>query len=55
MCKSEGCKSEGCKIRPIFNVEGETKALYCSLHKLEGMVNVISKTCLSEWCSTQVQ
>jgi len=25
-----------------------------SLHKLEGMINVVSKTCKSEWCLTQV-
>jgi hypothetical protein len=36
-------------------VEGETKALYCSLHKKEGMVNVKSKTCKNNWCYTQVQ
>ena len=44
------CNHEGCKKRPIYNVEGETKALYCSLHKSEGMVNVISKTCIHEGC-----
>ena len=49
------CKEKGCKIRPTFNTEGETKALYCSTHKKDGMVNVISKTCHSEWCSTIVQ
>jgi len=40
------CKENGCNIRPIYNNEGETKALYCSTHKKEGMVNVISKTCI---------
>jgi EsV-1-7 cysteine-rich motif len=47
------CIHEGCKIRPIFNVEGETKALYCSEHKKDGMVNVISKTCIHEGCKTR--
>ena len=28
------------------NIQGETKALYCSTHKKEGMINVIVKTCL---------
>jgi hypothetical protein len=28
--------------------------LYCSAHKKEGMFNVVSKTCKSEWCSTIV-
>ena len=49
------CIHEGCKKQPIYNVEGQPKALYCSEHKLEGMVNVISKTCKSEWCSTYVR
>jgi hypothetical protein len=35
-----------CKKRPTFNAEGETKALYCSIHKKEGMINVKDKTCL---------
>ena len=46
------CLHDGCKTRPIYNVEGETKGLYCSQHKKNGMVNVKHKTCLSEWCST---
>ena len=48
--KSKRCIQEGCKIRPAFNNEYETKALYCSSHKLEGMVNVISKTCIYPDC-----
>ena len=40
------CKENGCKIIPSFNKEGETKALYCSEHKKDGMVYVKSKTCL---------
>ena len=47
------CKREGCKTRPIYNVEGQTKALYCSLHKTEGMVNVKDKTCIHEGCKTR--
>ena len=48
------CKSEGCKTIPTYNVEGETKALYCSTHRLDGMVDVKHKTCKSEWCLTRV-
>jgi hypothetical protein len=44
------CIHEGCKIRPNYNVEGETKALYCSQHKLEGMVDVKHETCIHEGC-----
>ena len=40
------CKEKGCKIRPAFNVDGNPKALYCSIHKKEGMVDVKHKTCL---------
>jgi len=47
------CIHEGCKTQPIYNVEGETKALYCSLHKLEGMVNVKNKMCIHEGCKTR--
>ena len=48
------CIHEECKTRPNFNVEGETKAIYCSAHQLEGMVDVKNKTCIHEWCLTQV-
>ena len=48
------CIHEGCKKQPAFNVEGETKALYCSVHKKEGMVDVKNKSCKSEWCTTRV-
>ena len=51
--KSKTCIHEGCKTIPNYNVEGETKALYCSVHKLEGMVDVKSKTCIHEGCKTQ--
>jgi hypothetical protein len=35
-----------CTKIPVFNLEGETKALYCGTHKKDGMVNVKSKRCL---------
>jgi len=37
------CIYEGCKTQPTFNIEGETEALYCSKHKLEGMVDIKHK------------
>ena len=40
------CNEKGCNVIPSFNIQGETKALYCAIHKKEGMINVISKTCL---------
>jgi hypothetical protein len=44
------CIQDGCKTHPTFNIEGQTKALYCSTHKKEGMINVISKTCIHDGC-----
>jgi len=44
------CRKSGCKTRPHFNIEGQTIALYCSPHKLEGMVNVKNKTCIHPGC-----
>ena len=35
-----------CNKQPSYNVQGETKALYCSTHKKEGMIDVKHKTCL---------
>jgi hypothetical protein len=40
------CKEKDCKKQPNFNKEGETKRLYCSEHKKEGMVDVNNKKCL---------
>ena len=47
------CIIEDCKTRPIYNKEGEKKPLYCSKHKLDGMVDVISKTCIYEGCKVR--
>ena len=44
------CIYKNCKIQPKFNNEGETKGLYCSAHKLDGMINVINKTCNYKGC-----
>src|SRR5437870_350255 len=35
-----------CNKRASFNIEGEAKALYCAVHKKDGMIDVISKTCI---------
>jgi hypothetical protein len=42
-----------CKKLPAFNIEGETKRLYCAQHKKDGMINVISKTCIHKGCKTR--
>jgi hypothetical protein len=44
------CKYSDCKIHPIFNFTGEKPPLFCSLHKLEGMVDVKHKKCLEDGC-----
>jgi len=44
------CEEHGCKTRPYFNLEGNTKPIYCSTHKKEGMIDVKNKTCIYEGC-----
>jgi hypothetical protein len=44
---------EGCKKQPTYNNEGKPKALYCSEHKKDGMVDVNNKTCKHEGCKTR--
>jgi hypothetical protein len=50
--KNKTCIHPHCKTIPNYNVEGETKALYCATHKLDGMVNVKDKTCIHPNCKT---
>jgi hypothetical protein len=40
-----------CNKQPVFNLEGNKKALYCSEHKKNGMIDVINKRCIHEGCS----
>ena len=47
------CIHENCMTLPIFNLQTEKKPLYCNIHKLENMINVISKRCIHENCMTQ--
>jgi hypothetical protein len=42
-----------CDVSPSFNLKGEKNPLYCVNHKKEGMVDVISKTCLEIGCNKQ--
>jgi hypothetical protein len=53
--KHTTCIEPDCKKQPTFNIEGKKEALYCSTHKKENMVNVISKTCKTPLCSIIVQ
>ena len=38
--KNKRCQKEGCKKQPIYNCNGQTKAIYCGGHKLEYMENI---------------
>jgi hypothetical protein len=53
--KHNNCIYPECKIRPNFNYENEKKPIYCSTHKLDGMINIVDKTCINNWCYTIVQ
>ena len=50
---SKTCIHPNCKTRPTYNVEGQTKALYCSEHKSDEMVDVINKKCIHPNCKKQ--
>ena len=43
--KQKRCVTEGCTNRPSFNNPGDHNPVFCSVHKLEGMVR-LSVTCL---------
>lgn len=43
--KQQECAREGCGARPSFNAPDETKGLYCTKHKLDGMIDVMNRTC----------
>ena len=47
------CKKSGCKTIPVFNIEGETKGLYCLEHKEANMINVKDKLCIYPECKKQ--
>jgi hypothetical protein len=47
------CKEKGCNNKAFFNTENATRALYCDTHKLDGMVDVKSKTCAHTDCKKE--
>ena len=51
--KNNTCIYEDCKKQPIYNNEGEKKGLYCSIHKLDGMIDIKNKTCIHLNCKTR--
>ena len=47
------CQEKGCKTRPNFNILGESKGIYCGLHKKDGMVDVKHPKCIYKGCKTR--
>jgi hypothetical protein len=45
------CKEEGCTTRSSYGLKGK-KAEYCAAHKTDEMVNVVSKLCEHEGCTS---
>ena len=50
---SKRCLFDNCMKRPNYNLPNETKAIYCSEHKKENMIDVKHKRCLFENCIKQ--
>ena len=50
---SKYCIFNGCTTYALFNNVGEKKALYCSVHKLENMIDIKHKRCIHEGCTTR--
>jgi hypothetical protein len=44
------CAKEGCIKRPRYNYWSEKKGLYCFEHKLDLMLDVLSKKCRYDQC-----
>jgi hypothetical protein len=45
------CIEDGCLIRPTYNTDGNTKAIYCKKHKKANMVNIKDKAkCIENNC-----
>ena len=47
------CIYDGCDKQPIFNLSHETKGLYCSEHKKEGMIDVKHNKCTYNGCNNR--
>ncbi len=47
------CLNKDCKTEPSYNYKNEKIPLYCNLHKLINMIDVINKKCLNEFCETR--
>lgn len=52
MCGRYTCTADGCKVSASYNAPGETLALYCASHRLDGMVNIRRQRCQYPGCET---
>lgn len=50
MCYKYTCEADGCTTIAGCNYEGKTLGRFCSAHKLEGMVNVVTRKCTQPGC-----
>ena len=46
------CQEDGCITSSSYNFEGK-KALYCSKHRKDGMIDVVHKKCQEDGCETR--
>jgi hypothetical protein len=53
--KNKTCKSDGCKTQPSYNYEGQIQGKYCSVHKIEGMIDIVHKKCLTPFCQIRAE
>jgi hypothetical protein len=51
--KSQKCNYSDCKKQPNYNIQGETKGIYCLEHKKEGMIDVKHKSCIHPFCKVR--
>ena len=49
------CNYINCKITPNYNYEGHKEAKYCSIHRLETMIDINHNRCKTHLCNTRVQ
>ena len=47
------CNHAGCTSQPVFNIQGQKRGIFCSVHKLDGMVDVMTRRCEYAGCTTQ--
>jgi hypothetical protein len=50
---SKICIYQDCKVQSTYNNDGEITPLYCSKHKLEGMVDIKHKKCIYDGCKSR--